>query len=261
MIPLQSLQNPKDNFGGIRRAELIFESDIVNFPAYLPTSATYTGQMTLRSGATPYGLYFTNTQSQANQNANITSDAGDFYAQSVTLRTPKFRPLTRLLTDRLRNNRVTLVVQDFNEVWTIYRQMRIAPAMSSGTKAKYNGTTLACSGQSIRPAGIWEYTPNPYIASTTNGNDTTDPITGEPVQPVDALDNTFANTDLIFDGDHTHDLDGHTLRIRNGNAIIEGDLVLEGYNRGIIFRQQGVDYRLRTDRTPNGTQMVLEEVG
>ena len=89
------------------------------------------------------------------------------------------------------------------------------------------------------------------------GTNTTDPI--NPTDNTD-IDQTFANTDLTFDGDHVHDLDGHTMRIRNGNAIIEGDLVIDGDGRGIIFREDGQDYRLRTERTERGTYMILDKI-
>lgn len=93
-----------------------------------------------------------------------------------------------------------------------------------------------------------------------NGTDTDDDNTPADTDTDDTIDQTFANTDLTFDGDHVHDLDGHTMRIRNGQAVIEGDLIIDGDGRGIIFREDGQDYRLRTERTPNGTYMVLDKI-
>lgn len=99
---------------------------------------------------------------------------------------------------------------------------------------------------------------DPYISDTVNPN-ASDNNTNTSSNN-DNIDQTFANTDLTFDGDHVHDLNGHTMRIRNGHAIIEGDLVIDGDGRGIIFREDGQDYRLRTERTDRGTFMMLEKV-
>lgn len=176
----------ENNFGGIYRAELFFEHDILNFPAYNPFSQVYVGSIILRPNTRPYFIYFTKKASQLRETSNKGSLAGDYFEQNITLKTPRYRPALRTMSDRLRNNRVALAVQDFNGIWTLHRNLRVRSATDTGTKAQYNGTTFSFTGQSIRPSGIWDYTANPYITAqpptednppTDTGGGSTDPPT------------------------------------------------------------------------------------
>lgn len=194
MISPTNILKQIGNFGGIRRAELIFECDILSFPAYNPFSQVYTGSINLKTGTRPYFIYFSKKSGRLGESGNIGSDAGDYFEQNISLKTPKYRPDLRLMIDRLKNNRVAIAIQDFNGYWTMHRNLRVRPVTDTGVKAAYNGTTFNCIGQSVRPSGFWAYTENPYITDTIPTGEQP-PISTDPDTPaIDCCAKTYIHT-------------------------------------------------------------------
>lgn len=158
MLPIEHIQRISKNRGGIKRVDLIFEKDIAAMPVHDPASLYLSGSLSLLAGAQAHAIHFTKTSLNYRETAVTNHVQGDFYRLRLTGRTPQDRSLLRHLRQRLMNNRVALVFQDHNNYWRIYRRMRCRPDTGSGNFGGYNGSTLNFTGQSILPAGFWEFT-------------------------------------------------------------------------------------------------------
>lgn len=134
-------------------------------PTYTSASQYHTGSLSLVAGAQAYAVYFTQPSLKYKEDAQTNSPQGDLYQLSLSGNVPKDRPLTAQLRLRLMNERCTLVFQDWNSYWRIYRRMRSKPSAFSGAPGGYNGTTLNFTGQSARPAGFWQFVAGVGIAT------------------------------------------------------------------------------------------------
>ena len=148
------------NIGGLNEAVLLPESYILSFPSYdfafdAQKSASLSGTITLRNGATGYRFYFTwETGSFAEPMQE--NDSGVYYDQSFTLNIPKDRPEITWLKHRMRQGRYTILYRDANGRVKAARNLRVKFDLNTGKRGEeYNGHVMTARKASVRPALHW----------------------------------------------------------------------------------------------------------
>lgn len=219
MIEVQDIIKVKKNRGGLARTQIIFEKDIVSLPTHNPISLYSTGTIVLRPDARAYDVYFTKSSAKFRE-ATSTKQGGDYSTQTIVFKSPKDRPVVRLMVERMKNNSVCIVYQDWNGQFKFVRNLRAKPITDTNGLGGYNGTTFTLTGQSKRSSGFWQYVPNPYITPTitTAEEETTPPVT----PPTTTNDTNFAKDNLIFLEDRVHQLEGHILSLVGSGSMTLG---------------------------------------
>lgn len=208
--------------GGIARVDVFFERDVESLPRYDVRSHYHEGIVQLKQGAEPFYLYHTKKSAQFQEKNNIKNAAGDFCTSSLTLRTPRDRPVLNTFVNRMRNNNVAILYQDRNGYHKLLRNMRLGVTKGTGTFAGYSGASFTFTGKDKRPAGFWNWVETPYFSKLIPCPVDFDTSNNTTTQPTTVTDTNFANTDLTFLTDRVHQLENHILALAGEGKVIIG---------------------------------------